>query len=437
MEKVKNQSLSDEFNSLVDQFLLENENMAEGNRFKLSWLLSDLMYQMSGISAEADMAKGDDISTAYGVAIMPTQGARCLKEAIRSFQFLRGVKRAITHKLTENGQVHLLYAGSGPWGSLLIPLLHLFSPKQLQITVLDIHQENIEAIHKVIKCLDMQAFFSSIEVADATAWQPTPAEQEFDIIVSETMNSMLKREPQVSIFAHLQQYLTPKGLLIPEEVRIEAWATPAKPAKNERQHVKLKDVFTLHKASAQQIHQGQLSKFEGHFILPKDLGDICHLEFRTLIKVYQDIELTRNQSSLNASLNLNFVAPVAGTAINYCYQINNSPDWTFDYQPFSEKVSLIKPFVKSKSGLMYLYRFWDKYRRIPISGVDPELASKEQHLDILLVNRLGIEYHDALSFIMSELPDLEEFEDWIETKQNTLKLTQIREFNRTVSSYDF
>ncbi|TMP68404.1 class I SAM-dependent methyltransferase, partial [Pseudoalteromonas ruthenica] len=58
--------------------------------------------------------------------------------------------------------------------------------------------------------------------ADATEWQATEP-QSFDIIISETMTALLKREPQVFIFAHLSQYLKPSGVLIPEEVSLKSW----------------------------------------------------------------------------------------------------------------------------------------------------------------------------------------------------------------------
>ncbi len=433
--------LQSRFNQLVDQLLAEPDGDNDGIKFTIASGLSDLMFEISGFSADASMDRFGDITTDVGVAIMPVQAAKCLKEAVRSYKFLHGVKQAIDDRLTEADQVNVLYAGSGPWGSIVIPLLHLYQPGQVHITLLDIHQQNIDAVNKVITTLGLQDFFTSIELADATKWQPSAPRDKFHVIVSETMNTMLKREPQVSIFAHLQQFLASGGTLVPEAVTVECWAQPTKPARAEPGQVspdrgrKITDLFTLDLDSAKQINDSGTTVISGQFALPEQIQLPCNLEFSTVICVYKDIVLGKNECSLNISNHLYQVAPNPGSQISWRYCLNQSPDWEFDVQSLGNAANLTDASVKSNSGLMYLHRFWDKYRRLPTTEHDPELLRKELPLDLLLMQALGMELYEAIAFINGEVPDLEEFESWIAVNQMHLEQHQITEFNNAVSAF--
>lgn len=366
---------------------------------------------------------------------MPVQAAKCLKEAVRSHRFLTGIKQAIDDTLQQNDCVELLYAGSGPWGSIVIPLLHFYKPEQLQITLLDIHQTNIDSISRVIEGLNLQDFFKEISLADATKWKPEKQEHKFDIVVSETMNNMLKREPQVAIFAHLQQFLTDSGSLIPEAVRVQCWAQSAKATDSKQ--IKVKDLFVLDKASAKEVREKQLSDINGQFTLPADISLPCHLEFATVIDVYKDITLAKNECSLNISVHRNNISPVQGAPIFYTYHINQSPDWQFDYHSQNDVAEIISTKVKSANGLMHMQRFWDKYRRMSCNDLDPILNKKEVSLDQLLMKTLDIPLHESLSYVATELPEYEEFEAWVAARQAEVSDSQIEEFNHVVASHTF
>lgn len=48
------------------------------------------------------------------------QAVKCLKETLRSQKFIQGVKRAIEDRLNSNNEnIHVLYAGTGPYVTLL------------------------------------------------------------------------------------------------------------------------------------------------------------------------------------------------------------------------------------------------------------------------------------------------------------------------------
>src|SRR5688572_7879646 len=67
------------------------------------------------------------VNTKYGRALPPYVAALCIKDMIRTRQTIRGIYRAIKDKLEENIKpVKILYAGSGPFATLLSPLTTCF-----------------------------------------------------------------------------------------------------------------------------------------------------------------------------------------------------------------------------------------------------------------------------------------------------------------------
>jgi len=185
-----------------------------------------VLSQVSGVDFDTSENIGSGESyTKAGLAVSPVIAAKCLQDIARTRCFIQGIDQTIKDKIAEeNGVVQVLYAGTGPYGLLLLPLLLNYKNAPLSITLMDIHQTSITAVKKVVKGFELEHIVSSIELADATQWQPENA-VEFDVIISETMKNTLKKEPQLFIFAHLQQFLKQDGLLIPETITLSAWLT--------------------------------------------------------------------------------------------------------------------------------------------------------------------------------------------------------------------
>jgi hypothetical protein len=66
-----------------------------------------------------------DIVLPSGKAISTAAAAHCLLEMKRTAAFLRGIHKAISLKILEStgGPIRILYPGSGPFGTLVVPLL--------------------------------------------------------------------------------------------------------------------------------------------------------------------------------------------------------------------------------------------------------------------------------------------------------------------------
>lgn len=179
---------------------------------------------------------------------------------------------------------------------LLLPYLAAFPAAPVHATLLDIHADNIAAVQKLVDLLQLKGRVVALERADATCWT-APEGQFFDLIISETMNTLLRREPQVWIFSHLQQYLKADGDLIPQKICLQAWL--AVEQKRGVADFRLGDLFTLDRDVARRLFQGDHALLSGEIPLPDNCPEHDCLKLTTDIKVYRDYWLRENQSSLN------------------------------------------------------------------------------------------------------------------------------------------
>ncbi len=76
-----------------------------------------------------------DISLKNGIALSIKNAADCIKDYKRTACFLRGIHKAIIEciKRFPNTELNILYAGCGPYAPLLLPLLSLFKPEDINV----------------------------------------------------------------------------------------------------------------------------------------------------------------------------------------------------------------------------------------------------------------------------------------------------------------
>jgi len=165
----------------------------------------------------------EDILTAYGKAIAPRWAASCIDDFMRTRKFILGIRDAINEKYLQNPgkPVTVLYAGAGPFAALLTPLITIFSPAQLQMILLEINPVSVAYLQKMVKQFSMEDYLIELVETDAATWT-IPEHLQPDILVSETMNNALHKEPQVSIVANLLSQCSPGTILIPELVKVDA-----------------------------------------------------------------------------------------------------------------------------------------------------------------------------------------------------------------------
>lgn len=163
----------------------------------------------------------EHISTSAGRAVSPYGAAFCIVDMIRTRKFMLGLKAAIEARriAQPNRPVRVLYAGTGPFATLLLPLTCFFRPDELQMVLLDINPRSLFYLKKLLQQLELGAYVAAIEEADALTYRIPDALQP-DILLSETMKAALLDEPQLMVCAALLKQCTSDPLLIPASITV-------------------------------------------------------------------------------------------------------------------------------------------------------------------------------------------------------------------------
>ncbi len=156
-----------------------------------------------------------------GKSIGPYWAAMCIQDILRTKRFVRGLQLAIesARKTFPDQPIHILYAGTGPFATLALPITTVYRPDQVQFTFLEIHPEAFACLETTIAAFRMQEFVHRSVLSDATRYTP---DRPVHILLSETMQRALENEPQVAITQHLLPFLHPDGFLVPESISLFA-----------------------------------------------------------------------------------------------------------------------------------------------------------------------------------------------------------------------
>lgn len=306
---------------IITHFLALPAEALSGNRQDICEMV-DILVALTDI----DLTPGSKLdyasSTDGGKAVSLVTAGRCALEYMRSQVFMRGCYQAICDQKTGTKPVEVLYGGTGPFGLLIVPLLPLFSPSDIQVTLLDIHQSSLEYVQKLIDVLGVQDRIRAIECVDILKW-PVP-DARYDVIVSETMTARLHAEPQVAIFAHLVKGLKPDGALVPQSVMIEGALVS--------QREQLADplpigcFFTLDRETATALNAGNMKSLKGRFPAPVQTTSSHHtLQITTDICVYDRHFLGMNQCSLNLPLRYDIADISQDSRFDIEYEMSATP----------------------------------------------------------------------------------------------------------------
>lgn len=159
---------------------------------------------------------------ASGTAISPRDAARCLLDHKRTAQFVRGMHAAIDTALQRfPGQIiEIVYAGCGPYTTLALPLFTCFTPAQIRFTLIDFHQRSLDSARMLVEQMGYGECVRAYVRADATTYRH-PQDVPLHIVLTETMQKALAKEPQFAITANLVPQLCAGGMLVPECITID------------------------------------------------------------------------------------------------------------------------------------------------------------------------------------------------------------------------
>jgi hypothetical protein len=284
----------------ITQILIADESSYLQIRNACTDLLN-FFYRVSDFD-ETDTVNQKHMQSAAGQAVSPEAAAVCIRDFMRTRIFMRGLKQASSTKLQANPNkaVTVLYAGTGPFATLLIPLVTIFSAGELNMLLLDINPVSIGYLNKIISYLKLEAYVLQVVEADAVTYS-IPAQLQPGIILSETMMPALKTEPQVSIVANLVGQC-PLAILIPEMIEINAVLYNSK-HDDSIQFIHLKTLFECSKDTALKMAAQQQNRIIVFPVIKLELQQppqpsFSRLALLTDIKVFNNHTLTLKESSL-------------------------------------------------------------------------------------------------------------------------------------------
>jgi len=301
-------------------------------------------------------AWAEDSVLASGVAINPAAAAFCIKDYQRTLQFIAGIQAALCdlEGRLPTGPIRVLYAGCGPFATLLMPLLAKWSAGRLECHLLDIHAQSLHSVQALVADFELGPISLSYHCADATQWQ---TELRFDLIIAETMQKALEQEPQLAVTAHLSSLLKAQGIFIPEQISLKLWAAhwdqeqrysqqqnpddlPALVAEFERHflHCALQlraDTVQLLQPMPDPSASAARVLDLGQFTVPDTApGSAFDLIVATTVHIYGDIYLHEYDCDLTRSYKFYEYSPlVAGQSFKAYYELTAYPRLRLDPLP--------------------------------------------------------------------------------------------------------
>ena len=284
-----------------------------------------------------------------GVAINPEAAAHCVKDYQRSVVFIRATYAAIktARERFANQPIEILYAGCGPFATLLLPLLGRFETGELAVHLLDIHQRSLDSVGLLIQHFGLQAHRINYVQDDACRYQHPGSPH---IIITETMQKSLEQEPQFAVTANLAPQLRTQGIFIPQKIEVELCLAdlegetamfkrgevldPDTLVRTEKRHRLAKvlclvpdQAVTLLQGAQPNSSTGVLELNPVQFTIPSiaDLKNFDPLLF-TRVQALEEHQLMDYQSEITLPLRCTELAPLqAGADYRVSFQLGNYP----------------------------------------------------------------------------------------------------------------
>ncbi|PHK99193.1 hypothetical protein CGL56_06970 [Neolewinella marina] len=297
----------------------------------------DLLLSASGL----DLGDEDSLhpyDTGHGMAIGATWAALCIDDELRTQRFVAGLHLAVSERLAQHpGPVHVLYAGTGPFATLALPLMTRFTPEQLQFTFLEINTVSYRAVRQLLRELDLEAYVQRVVQTDASTYavEPTPA---IDILLTETMQYSLIDEMQVSIALNLLAQLPPTALMVPERIELRLGLLEETPRQSLLED--LGELLVIDRASLKAyVRQADSTDFPTvRLSIPAEGG---LLAIRTGITTYGPYNLADYESGLTNPDIIGRFPDEEGTPeyLDFTYQLDPTPFLRMRYPEATPAVS--------------------------------------------------------------------------------------------------
>lgn len=254
---------------------------------------ADLLFEEFDVNSSSGR---EHIKTLNGNAIGTFWAAKCVREIFRTQRFSKALYTSVLEASGANKRpIHVLYAGTGPFAALALPVMMMLKPEEVQFTFLEINPESIEVLKQVIDLFDLKAYVKDIHQCDASLWEVSSSE--IDIVISETMCRALVAEPQVAIMLNLASQLPKDVVFLPEEIKVAL----CKLGKGSGEPERIADLINFNKESMYSIIADSSMRnwhFKGQDI-KTNLSEGEQLCLMTEIRVSEGNVLNLDDSSLN------------------------------------------------------------------------------------------------------------------------------------------
>lgn len=294
------------------------------------------------------LSKSNETIVTGGVALSSFDAGSCVDDYLRTVYFIKGIHKALTKLCNDYPEksINILYAGCGPYATLLLPLLSLFDKNSINAILLDINVSSLDSVQNLISIIGLEEYKLQLIEANAITYKK-PENFIIDLAISETMHYGLTREPQVAIVKNIITQMPTHGILIPQEINIDlAYTFYAKEpfiqdavhsikGYNELQpyifRIDLDRLFTISK----EHFNGQIkneSKFESNFYnLPDDFSNHPDLCIFTELVIFDDVELKTAESYITNPYCVTSLYNLEGSsAFQLVYDITGIPQWTYN-----------------------------------------------------------------------------------------------------------
>lgn len=304
--------------------------------------------QITNISGKMERPEPGTTLTS-GLVLSTRTSAGSILDYVKTTKFLRAINCAIDYQLRElkKEKVKIVYVASGPFASMILPLLPLFNSHQIAITIIDFNQASIDSVKSLISYYSFDDFFEELIAEDPMNYQNSE-NNVYDLIIIDTLQKGLSVEPQVALTDHFSQFLAEDGKLIPKEIKISAvladlhselsfsqsrWSNfwlnvRRKNAFNNR--IILKDIFILDKNIREKYDTMNLSNDQiimPEITVPDNIKRMRNLILLTEITIYDKIILSEEDSTGLTGLyfDKDLLPSKTGMKLKFAYQLGSQP----------------------------------------------------------------------------------------------------------------